>query len=46
MDVASTSIVAKNAIRMVMEGEDPDDALPTEAEVDGIEDIEVKSDLI
>lgn len=46
MDVASISIVAKNAIRMVMEGEDPDDALPTEAEVDGIEDIEVKSDLI
>lgn len=46
MDVVSTSIVAKNAIRMFMEGEDPDDTLPTEVEADSIEDIEVKSDLI
>lgn len=46
VDVASTSIIAKNAIRMFMEGEDPDDTLPTEAEVESIEDIEVESDLI
>lgn len=46
MDVVSTSIIAKNAIRMFMEGENPDDTLPTEAEVEGIEDIEVDSDLI
>lgn len=29
-----------------MEGENPDDTLPTEAEVESIEDIEVESDLI
>lgn len=46
VDVVSTSIIAKNAIRMFMEGEDPDDTLPTEAEVEDIEDIEVESDLI
>lgn len=46
MDVASTSIIAKNAVRMFMEGEDPDDTAPTEAEVESIEDIEVESDLI
>lgn len=46
MDVASTSIIAKNAIRMFIEGEDPDDTLPTEEEIEGIEDIEVERDLI
>lgn len=46
VDVASTSIIAKNAIRMFMEGEDPDGALPTEAEVESIEDVEVESDLL
>lgn len=44
MDVASTSIIAKNAIRMFMEGEDG--TLPTEAEVESIEDVEVESDLL
>lgn len=46
VDVASTSIIAKNAIRMFMEGEDPDGTLPTEAEVESIEDVEVESDLL
>ena len=46
VDVASTSIIAKNAIRMFMEGEDPDGTPPTEAEVESIEDVEVKSDLL
>lgn len=46
VDVASTSIIAKNAIRMFMEGEDPDETLPTEAEVESIEDVEVESDLL
>lgn len=46
MDVASTSIIAKNAIRMFMEGEDPDGTLPTEAEIESIEDVEVESDLL
>lgn len=46
VDVVSTSIIAKNAIRMFMEGEDPDSTLPTEEDVKGIEDIEVKSELI
>lgn len=46
MDVVSTSIIAKNAIRMFMEGEDPEDTLSTEAEVESVEDIEVESDLI
>ena len=46
VDVASTSIIAKNAIRMFMEGEDPDGTLPTEAEIESIEDVEVESDLL
>lgn len=46
VDVVSTSVIAENAIRMFMEGEDPDDTLPTEEEVENIEDIEVESDLI
>ena len=46
VDVASTSIIAKSAIRMFMEGEDPDGTLPTEAEVESIEDVEVESDLL
>ena len=46
MDVVSTSIIAKNAIRMFMQGENPDDTMPTEAEIEDIEDIEVESDLL
>lgn len=46
VDVASTSIIAKNAIRMFMEGEDPDGTLPTKAEIESIEDVEVESDLL
>ena len=46
MDVVSTSIIAKNAIRMFMQGENPDDTMPTEAEIEDIEDIEAESDLL
>lgn len=46
MDVWSTSTIAKNAIKMFMEGEDPDDTLPTVEEVESIENIEAESDLI
>lgn len=46
VDVVTTSIIAKNAIRMFMEGEDPDSTLPTEEDIKSIEDIEVESELI
>ena len=40
MDVATTTVIARNAIRMFMNGENPDYAMPTEEEILEVEDIE------
>lgn len=42
MDVASTMVIAKNAVRMFIEEENPDASAPTEAEVIAAKKIEVE----
>lgn len=44
VDVATTTVIARNAIRMFMNGENPEDAMPTEAEILEVEDIEVEDE--
>ena len=44
MDVATTTVIARNAIRMFMNGENPDYAMPTEEEILEVEDIEVEDE--
>lgn len=44
MDVATTTVIARNAIRMFMNGENPEYAMPTEEEILEVEDIEVEDE--
>ena len=48
VDVATTSVIARNAIRMFMNGENSEESMPTEEEILEVEDVEVddESDLI
>lgn len=41
MDVASTIVIAKNSIKMFIDGENPDDRMPTKAEMAKVKNIEV-----
>ena len=44
MDVASTMVISRNAIRMFINGEDPENDLPTEEEILVVEDVEIDDD--
>ena len=41
MDVASTIVIAKNSIKMFIDGEDLDNRMPTKAEMAKVKNIEV-----
>lgn len=41
MDVASTIVIAKNSIKMFIDGESPDNRMPTKAEMAKVKNIEV-----
>lgn len=44
MDVASTVVISKNAIRMFINNENPLGDLPTEADIEAVEGIEIEED--
>ncbi len=44
VDVASTSVIAKNAIEMFINGDDIDNSIPTDGEIIEIEAIEVEDE--
>lgn len=44
MDVASTMVISRNAIRMFINGENPEDGLPSEEEILEVKDVEIDDD--